>query len=150
MALQLTLGYSLQSSTRLPGLTSISKYLHVCFTTSYSLSLHSILLSPRRSILPLTSATRPALGPTQPPVQWVPGGLPGSKCGRGVMLTTHPLLLPWVRKERGYTSSPPMRHNCYAKGHLYFTISHPSYCSVYDLLLRTFLHKSLPLIFILP
>jgi hypothetical protein len=33
-----------------------------------------------------------ALGPTQPPVQWVPSVLsPGVKRGRGVMLTTHPI-----------------------------------------------------------
>jgi hypothetical protein len=35
---------------------------------------------------------RPALRPTQPPVQWVPGVLSqGVKCGRGETLTTHPI-----------------------------------------------------------
>jgi hypothetical protein len=59
-------------------------------------------------IFPLTSASRPALGPTQPPVQWVLGALsPGAKRGRGVMLTTHPLLVPRLRKSRSYTSSHP-------------------------------------------
>jgi hypothetical protein len=43
----------------------------------------------------LAPASRPALGPTQPPIQWVPGVLyPGVKSGRGVMLTTHPHLVP--------------------------------------------------------
>jgi hypothetical protein len=34
--------------------------------------------------------SRPALRPTQPPVQWVPG----VRCGQGVTLTPHPLVVP--------------------------------------------------------
>jgi hypothetical protein len=53
-------------------------------------------------------SSRPALGPTQSPVQWVPGVLsPGVKPGRGVMLTTHPHLVPRLSMSRSYTSSPP-------------------------------------------
>jgi hypothetical protein len=43
--------------------------------------------------------SRTALRPTQPPVQWVPG-LSQGWCGRGVRLTTHPLLVPRSRKSR--------------------------------------------------
>jgi len=54
--------------------------------------------------------SRPALGPTQPPVQSVPAVLsPGVKRGRGVMLTTHPYLVPRSWMSRSYTSSPPKR-----------------------------------------
>ena len=38
--------------------------------------------------------SRLALGPTQPPVQWVPGLSWGVKSGQGVTLTPHPLLVP--------------------------------------------------------
>jgi hypothetical protein len=48
-----------------------------------------------KRIVPLASVSRPALGPTQPPVIWAPGVLStGVKRGRGVTLTTHPHLVP--------------------------------------------------------
>jgi hypothetical protein len=59
-------------------------------------------------IFPVASVSRPALGPTQSPVQWVPGVLcPGLKRVRGVTLTTRPYLLQRSRMNRSYTSSPP-------------------------------------------
>ena len=38
--------------------------------------------------------SRPTLRPTQPPVQRVPGLSRGLRCGLGVTLTPHPLLVP--------------------------------------------------------
>jgi hypothetical protein len=38
--------------------------------------------------------SRPALGPIEPPVQWVLGLCPGVETGRGVTLTPYPLLVP--------------------------------------------------------
>ena len=50
--------------------------------------------------------SRPALGPTQPPVQWVPGLLGAVKSSRGMTLTIHPLLVPWSRKSRAIPLLP--------------------------------------------
>ena len=50
--------------------------------------------------------SRPALGPTQPPAQWVPGLSRGIKSGRGVTLTPHPLLVPWSWKGRAIPLLP--------------------------------------------
>jgi len=53
---------------------------------------------------------RPALEPTQPPIQWVPRTLSfGEYSGRGVNLTTHLHLVPKSKNVWGYTSTPPIR-----------------------------------------
>jgi len=50
--------------------------------------------------------SKPALGPIQRPVQWVPGLSPGVKSGRGVTLIPHLLLVPWSRKSRAIPLLP--------------------------------------------
>jgi hypothetical protein len=53
-----------------------------------------------------TTASRPALGPTHPPIQWVPGALSlGVKNGRGVKLITHLHLVPRSKNAWSYTST---------------------------------------------
>jgi hypothetical protein len=66
-----------------------------CLTTVWTTGRSGFDSRQGQRIFPLASVSRPALGPTQPPVQWVPGVFsPGVKRGRGVMLTTHPHLVP--------------------------------------------------------
>ena len=51
--------------------------------------------------------SKPALGPIQPPVQWVLFFFPAGKAaGRGV--NRPPLLVLRLNKEKSYTSTPPL------------------------------------------
>jgi hypothetical protein len=53
-----------------------------------------------QEISPYSTASKPALGPNQSPIQWVPGGsFPGRRglSDRGVNVTTYPNLVPRPR-----------------------------------------------------
>jgi hypothetical protein len=52
-----------------------------------------------------STSSRPALGSTQLPIQWVPGALSPGQSGRGLKLTTH---LQLVRRSRKYGSTHPL------------------------------------------
>jgi hypothetical protein len=68
-------------------------------------------LSPGRvKNIHFSMSSRPALGSTQPPIQWVPTALfSGVKCDWGVRLTIHLQLAPWSRKRGAilYIHTPP-------------------------------------------
>ena len=83
----------------------VSRDSSISIATDYGLDGPGIESRWRRDF-PLLS--RPALGPTQPPVQWAmgTGSFPGIKSGRGVTLTPHPLLVPWSRKNRAIPLLP--------------------------------------------
>jgi hypothetical protein len=68
----------------------------VSIATSYGLDGPGIESQWGRDFLHLS---RPALGPTHPPVQWVLGLSQGVKSGRGMKLTPHPSSSAVVMKE---------------------------------------------------
>jgi len=75
--------------------------------------------------------SRPALGPTQPPVRWVAGLSRGVKSGRCVALTTHLLLAPRPWKGNSYTSTPVGATTGPATGLLYLFLPYSVvFCSV--------------------
>jgi hypothetical protein len=56
-----------------------------------------------------TTASRLTLGPTQSPIQWVPGALSLGVKWLGVKLTTQPHLVLRLKNEWSYTSTSPIR-----------------------------------------
>jgi hypothetical protein len=58
-----------------------------------------------------TTASRTALGPTQPPTQWVPGSLSLGVKWPGLKLTTHLHLVPRSKNEWSYTSTCSIRNH---------------------------------------
>ena len=63
--------------------------------------------------------SRPALGPTQPPIRWVPSLYRGVKWPRrGVDHPPH--LAPRLKIEQSYTSAPPLGLHCLLQGELNF------------------------------
>jgi hypothetical protein len=82
----------------------------VSVVSDYGLDDRGSIPDRGRGFFSLAFASRPALGPTQPPVQWVPRVLsPGVKRGRVLMLTTHNHLVPRPRMSTSYASSPLKR-----------------------------------------
>jgi hypothetical protein len=76
----------------------------------------------RQRIFPLPSAFTQLWDPPSL-LQWVPRIFPKSKCAWGAQLTTQPLSVLWVKKDRGYTSSPPMCQNWRTTGKLYLYLT---------------------------
>ena len=52
--------------------------------------------------------SRPALAPTQPPVQWVPGHISRGKAAEAWRQPPTPCKAPKFTKEQGYTFTPPL------------------------------------------
>ena len=96
-------------------LIRIGRDSSVGIATCYGLDVPWI--ESRRGGRDFSHPLRPVLGPTQPPVQWVPGVSRGWS-GWGVEFTTQTHLAPRLKKEY-YTSIPPFDLRGLFEGELY-------------------------------
>jgi hypothetical protein len=78
-----------------------------CKTLDYRLADQGFE-SRRGLVIFLFTASRLALWPTQPPIQWVRGAFSWGLSDRSVKLTTHLHLVPRSKNEWSYTSSSPI------------------------------------------
>ena len=92
-------------------------YLYHYYSTHYGLDCSGWNPSEDEIFRP----SRPALGPTQLPVKWVSVLSPRVKCGRGVVVTTHSLLVPRSWKS-SYNSIHPLVHTGPVTGSICFYI----------------------------
>jgi hypothetical protein len=60
-------------------------------------------------IFVFTTVSRTTLGPTQSPIQWVPGALSLGVCDQDVKLTAHLRILPRSRVREAMPPIPPVR-----------------------------------------
>jgi hypothetical protein len=103
-------------------LTRLLVKLYICFINGFLESITIRTTHPLRyglddrgsrvrfpaglGIFLFTAASRTALGPSQPPIEWVPGAL-----SLGVKLTTHLHLVSRSKNAWSYTSAPPISLN---------------------------------------
>jgi hypothetical protein len=86
---------------------SVSRDSVVRIATSYGLDDRGVGVRVPVGSRIFSKSSRPALGSTQTPIQWVRGALSQWESGWGVKLTTHLQLVPRSRKMWIYTSPPP-------------------------------------------
>jgi hypothetical protein len=79
----------------------------------YGLNVRGSIAARGRDSFSSAPRSRPALGPTQPTIQWIAGDFTPGWSGRGFKLTTHLHLLPRSRM-RG--AAPPFRHTSSWRG----------------------------------
>jgi hypothetical protein len=65
-----------------------------------------VLFAAEAEMFLFDTVSRPALGPTQPPIQWVPGVLSLGVKRPAVKLTTHLHIVSRSKNEWSYTSTP--------------------------------------------
>ena len=73
-------------------------------------------LQQKQEIFLVSKISRPALGPTHPPIQWVPG--------RGLKLSTHLHLVPGLRMNGAITLLPHMLSWCGQALYFFFFLIH--------------------------